>query len=186
MNNHPSRPPDNDPGEVAALARVNRLRAARGKPPIVERHPALVRRELIDDRDATMIALWSLRRNGALVPEVIDAATRGHGQAALDAMPYAIADAIMRAVLPDHQDHVLDHIDAALDWFESRPPTPAGWESSHSAVWRIAEATRTGIIEAIRDGGQVDSAGANLIAEIMVSDVIDRLQENLSTMAGLP
>lgn len=182
MNNHPSRRGEDDPTEAAALARVNAIRAARGLAPIVERHPLLVCHDLIDNRDATVIALWALRSDGALVPEVIAAATRGRGQATLDAMPYAVATAIVPAVLPHHRDHVRDHIDAQLDWFEDRP---RGWEVSHKAVWRIAAATRRGVAEAIQDGGQVDAAGADLIAGIMVGDVIDRLGEALLPLAAL-
>ena len=57
MTSHPGNSPADDPIGDAAVARVNAIRAARGLPPIVERDPAEVRRDVRTDATATG-ALW--------------------------------------------------------------------------------------------------------------------------------
>lgn len=143
MNRHPSRPrdDDDDPTEATALARVNAIRAARGLEPIVERDPNLLRRDLIDDRDAAMIAVAVLRREGAgfNVPDAIDAATAGFGPEVFDVMPHAVAVAIRDRLPTNHRPAVIAAVDEVLERFENTPavgrtrscvcttsPTPCG------------------------------------------------------------
>lgn len=202
MNRHPSRPrDDDDPTEADALARVNRVRAARGLPSIVERDPNLVRRDLIDDRDAAMIAVAVLRREGAgfNVPDAIDTATAGFGPEVFDAMPHAVAVAIRDRLPASHRPAVIAAVDEVLERFEN---TPGGWEHAQLCVHRIADAVRAALTASIAAGGSgaVDhitgqpvpepadqlATAADFAAGIVYADLIDRLQDYLGTMVGLP
>ena len=87
-----SHPSGHDPEGDAAVARVNAIRAARGLPPIVERHPDMVRRELAADRAAVMIAVAVLRREGC------GAAVPSFALPALKPMP-AMTDAAVQQVV---------------------------------------------------------------------------------------
>lgn len=199
MTHHPSRPHDDDPAEAAALARVNRLRVARGLEPIVERDLDEVRRDLIEDRDAAMIALFALRFDGVRMPDAVEGATRGHGPATLAVMPYAVAQAIVDRILPEHRDYVIADVDDELQSFD----TTAGDElSAHRAVWRIAAAVQPALAAAIvadGSGAQLPgftgpapasaadlAASADFAAGFVYADLIDRLQTGLGCGGWTP
>lgn len=204
MNNHPSRgdrPEDDDPTEADALARVNRLRAARGLEPIVERDPVLVRRELIDDRDALMIAVAALRREGTghTVPAAIDAATAGFGPEIFDMLPTAVAAAIWQRLPAEHEPAVVEALDDVLYAFEDGD---GGWALAQLCVHRIADTVRNVLAASIaaEGSGAIDhttglpvpepvdqlAAAADFAAGFVCADLIDLLQDSLGTMVGLP
>ena len=202
MTHHPSRPrDDDDPTEAAALARVNAIRAARGLPPIVERDPNMVRRDLIDDRDAAMIAVAVLRREGAgfNVPDAIDAATAGFGPEVFDVMPHAVAVAIRDRLPAEHRPAVVDALDEVLELFES---TPGGWAHAQLCVHRIADTVRAALTASVaaEGSGAVDhiigqpvpepadqfAAAADFAAGIVYADLIAALQDYLAAMVSLP
>lgn len=200
MNNHPSHDsrPDDDPTEAVALTRVNRLRAARGLDPIPERDPALVRRDLIDDRDAAMIALAVLRREscGAALPDAIDAATAGFDPQAFDLLPTAVAVAIRDRLPANHWPAVIEAVDESLDAFEDGD---GGRALAELCVHQIADTVRAALTASIatEEAGAVDHNGrpvpadqiieaADFAAGFVYADLIDRLQDDLVTMAGLP
>ncbi|MFB1299012.1 hypothetical protein ACAG24_026255 [Mycobacterium sp. pW049] len=201
MTHHPSRPHDDDPTEADALARVNRIRAARGLPPIVERNPQMVRRDLIDDRDAAMIAVAVLRREGAgfNVPDAIDTATAGFGPEVFDAMPHAVAVAIRDRLPAEHRPAVIDALDEVLERFEAGP---GGWAHAQLCVHRIADTVRGALTASIaaEGSGAIDhitglpvsepadqlAAAADFAAGIVYADLIAALRDYLAAMAGLP
>jgi len=201
MTHHPSRSHDDDPTEADALARVNRIRAARGLPPIIERDPNLVRRDLIDDRDAAMIAVAVLRREGAgfNVPDAIDAATAGFGPEVFDAMPNAVATAIRDRLPAHHRPAVVDALDEVLEQFEDGP---GGWAHAQLCVHRIADTVRGALTASLiaEGSGAIDhitgrpvpepadqlAAAAESAAGIVYADLIAALQDYLAAMVALP
>lgn len=200
MSRDPSRP-DDDPTEADALARVNRIRAARGLPPIVERNPNLVRRDGIDDRDAAMIAVAALRREGAgwNVPDAIDAATAGFGPEVFDAMPHAVATVILDRLPAEHWPAVIDAANEVLQRFEA---SPGGWSHAQLCVHWITTAVRAALTGSIvaEGSGAVDqttgqpvpepadqlAAAADFAAGFVYADLIAALQDYLGVMVGLP
>ncbi|MDV3136751.1 hypothetical protein [Mycobacterium sp. 29Ha] len=198
MNNHPSRRGEDDPTEAAALARVNSLRAARGLEPIVERDPLLVCRDLLDDRDAAMIAVAVLRRAGcgAAVPDAVDYALAATPPVAAANMPYAVASALFRRVPEQHRGAVWDAVDAVLHRFDS---TDGNRALAELCLHHIADAVRAGITATIAAelAGAVDHDGRPVpdeqitdaaagAAEIAVDGILDRLRADLLALAVLP
>ncbi|MGP4054169.1 hypothetical protein ACTWP6_04990 [Mycobacterium sp. 4D054] len=192
---------DDDPGEAEALARVNRIRVARGLPPIVERDPNAVRDDLVTDRDAMMLAVAALRRAdaGGAVPVAFEAATRGFVGDMFDVVPYAVATVIRDRVPATHQCAVTEALDDVLEQFDDGP---GGWARAQIVLHHIADATRAGIAAGIvaEGSGAIDhatglpvpeppdqlAAAANFAAGFVYADLIDRLTAELAPMAGLP
>ncbi|KRE27925.1 hypothetical protein ASG82_16425 [Mycobacterium sp. Soil538] len=203
MTHDPPRRPadDDDPTEADALARINRLRAARGLEPIIERDLHEARRDLATDRDAMMLAVAALRREGAgaTVPDAFEAATRGFTGDMFDVVPYAVAAAIRDRLPAEHEPAVVDALREVLDRFDSGP---GGRERAQLFVHRIADTLRTALAASIaaEGSGAIDhattqpvaervdqlAAAADFAAGIAYADLIDRLQTELGGLAGLP
>lgn len=209
MNNHPSRgdrPDDDDPTEAAALAAVNRLRAAWNLEPIVERDPDEVRHELSGDRDAMAVAVAVLHRPGCggTVPDALDAALAGKPPAAAFDLPPGVACAIAHRTPAAHAAAVVDALDAELERFAGRYAADPqhGREAAHLAVHRFHGATRAGLAASIaaEGSGAIDpttgqpvsvladqlAAAAEFAADVVVSDMVERLRDDLAVMTGLP
>lgn len=204
MTGHPSH--DDDPDGDAAVARVNAIRAARGLAPIVERDPREVRADLVADRDAMMVAVAVLHRPGcgATVPDAIDHALKGKPSAAAFDLPPGVARVILQRVGKRHQGAVLVAFDAELTRFAARvaaaPEHVRGL--AHLAADRLAVTVRSAIaasIAVVGSGAQLPgftgpaperaddlAQAADFAAAIAYADLIDRLQRDLLTMAGLP
>ena len=201
-----SHPSGHDPEGDAAVARVNAIRAARGLPPIVERHPDMVRRELAADRAAVMIAVAVLRREGcgAAVPDAIDAALDGAPTAAAFDLPPGVAGAILERVPARHAASVFEALDAELSRFAARvvaAPHRAR-ELAELCTHRLADAGRSGVAASIAAAGSgamlpdfsgpapepADqlTAAADYAAGFVCADLIDRLRDDLIAWAGLP
>lgn len=191
---------DGDPDEAEALARVNRIRAARRLPPIVERDPNVVRGDLVADRDAMMLGVAALRREhaGAAVPDAFEAATFGWVGDMFDVVPYAVATVIRDRVPVALQCAVTEAVDDVLERFDDGP---GGWARAQIVLHHIADATRAGIAAGIVAGsGAIDhatglpvsepadqlAAAADFAAGFVYADLIDRLIAELAPMAGLP
>ncbi|BBZ22905.1 hypothetical protein [Mycolicibacter hiberniae] len=202
MSNHTggeARPNRDDYADEAAYieAFAQWWEARAGLPP-GGRDPALVRLDLIDDRDAAMIAVAVLRRDGAgfNVPDAIEAATAGFGPEVFDVMPHAVAVAIRDRLPANHRPAVIAAVDEVLQRFEN---SPGGWEHAQLCVHHLADAVRAGITASIAAGlaGAVDHDGhsvaddqiasaAAFAAGIVYADIIARLQDDLIALAALP
>ena len=192
-NNHPSRRPADDAAADALVRRVAARQAeALGRSVPVDRDPDEVRLELVDQRDAAMIALATLRPDrGAAVPDAIDAATAGHPPAVFACLPVAVAVAI-RDRLPDrHRQPVTDALDAALDRFEDGDRTR---ELAELAVHRIGDTLLATITATIADEVRADHPDADpaqvtqasaAAADIAIGCLADGLRDELLLYAGL-
>ncbi|WP_024448087.1 hypothetical protein [Mycolicibacterium iranicum] len=192
-SDHPSED-DDDPTEAAALARVNRLRAARGLPPIVERSTWDVRRELIVDRDAMMVAVAVLNRSGcgATVPDAIDAALACSGS--VGTLPQRVASAIVDRIPNDDRSEAWHAVNALLEQFED---TDRDRYHAELCAHRIARAVRGAVMASI--SANMDTAmtqdcriptdeadkAAVQIAEVVIAGVVSRLRNDLGALAGL-
>ncbi|MGV0796187.1 hypothetical protein ABQF26_04415 [Mycolicibacterium elephantis] len=132
---HPSadgEPFDDD--AVEAFAR--KWEAAHGLPP-GGRDPAEVRAEIRRSRDAMAVVLWAVRRDGAMVPDAIDAAADDPD--ALAALPYTAALAVLGHVSGPTRDMVRQRCTTVLVWWRDRPDANTR-EAIELAIWRIAGA----------------------------------------------
>lgn len=168
---HPTggQPADDDDAVVQRVAaRQSAMWTRRlGHPVVVptDLDPHEARHTMVDERDALMIALWALRRDGAFTPDAIDAATTGHGPATIAAMPYAVACAIITRVPDDYRDDVRPALDARLKRFDG---TDQGRAHAELAVHGLAHATRT------------------TLGDILTGTVMDTIAEYLVLVAGRP
>lgn len=188
--NHPSGHPGPDPRGDAAVSRVNAIRAARGLPPIVERDPAEVRREAIADRDAMMVAVAALNRPGcgATVPDAIDAALDGKPPAMAFDVPPAAAYAIVKRVPARHAPGVFAALDDELGRFAERvADAPHDVRAlAHLAIDRMVCAVRPAIAASIAAEERGDGPTADFAAGFLYADLLERLRDDLLTVAGLP
>lgn len=207
MSDHPcGRRADKDPDDDEELIRrVAARQSARLRRPVpINLSPAIVRRGLVDERDAMMIAVAVLRRAGAgvAVPDAIDVALEGATPGAAGNMPYGVAAAVLDRVPARHQPAVWEAVNAALERFES---TPGGRYHAELCVFRIADATRAGLADSIHadvaedwagaidhgtgqpfTGEQMVQAATATADTVAIPALIERLQADLIALAGLP
>lgn len=165
-------PHDDDPGEAEALARVNRLRATRGKPPIVERDPAQVRHRWGVERDAMTVGLWALRRHGGHVPAAIDAAAERCPTCGIGNLPIDVARALLARAPGDRTVMRAALGDVLADW--KRRPDQLTRPRIELTIWALEAAARDTI------------AVAEVAPDIAVGQLVERLSDELAMMAGLP
>lgn len=212
MTGQPSR--DNGrPDDAADEALVRRVAAAQearlGRPVPTDLDPVTVRRGLVGDRDAMMIAVATLHRAGAgaAVPDALDAALAGKPPAAAFDVPPGVATAIVARTPVRHAPAVFAALDAELERFAARvaEKPQAVREFAHLTVHSITDATRAGIVASITAevvaawAGQIDrSTGQPFSREQMVQAaegtadtvaipaILDRCRADLSALSGLP
>jgi hypothetical protein len=204
MNNHPAyggEPFDGDPDEAlvrrVAARQSEWLSAKRGEPVPVPTNndPRVVRRMLVDDRDAAMIALWALLADLEHTPDAVDAALADTTPAAAANMPHAVASAILHRVDDRHAPAVWRAVDVVLQRFERTDGSAA---LAELCVHRIADTVRAAITDSIAAelAGAVDHNGhpvtddqiaeaAAGAAKVVVDTIIARLRTDLLALAGL-
>ena len=184
--------------EEALVARVAARQSAHlGRPVPTDLDPEVVRRELVDDRDAAMIAVAVLRREGcgAAVPDAVEFALTGAAPSSAANMPHAVAVAILDRIPHPHRPAVWDAADEVLERFEGTEGTAA---LAELCLHHLADAVRAGITTSIaaelvgavdHDGHPIPEhqivAAAAFAAGIVYADVIARLQDDLIAFAGL-
>jgi hypothetical protein len=101
------------------------------------RDPAEARAEIRRSRDAMAVVLWAVRRDGAMVPDAIDAAADDPD--AFAALPYTAALAAVAHAPSAARDTLRQRCRTALVWWRARPDADTR-AAIELAIWRIAGA----------------------------------------------
>lgn len=208
MNNHPSR---DQPADDAADDELVRLVAARQATHLSRTHgtpievpvdldPARTRHRCGAQRDAMTVALWALRRNGAHVPDAIDAAAQRCPTCGIDNLPIDVALVLLARAPGDRAGVRAALGDVLADW--KRRPDQFTRARIEITIWRLEGALQAALTAAIAADGsgaqlpgftgpapEVDddlAEAATVAADVAISQLVDRLADELGSMAGLP